>query len=608
MSTPSTIPTPRRSAPTHNAPTKKKTKQAPACEAESSAASILELLGTGRKSYKRVDGETTVWCPSLELLLLACLALYEQETAGTVAEEHLRYVRRNATTAQLMNAITDKLDVDESEKSILRRTPKQVGSRIQQLQHSAKNPELQSWVLKKTVADEALSTPVRKNRDARFNPLTTKSRYSSSAPFNQKATPDNLPTSSFPAHQSKVSRPRQQVLRTCVKSSPHSSCRPLEGLDMYPTLGPQLIAWLDALRACTGPIPPMYLERLDSFSHFGPPPPPSFSSSTQSSPRPSSQPRSSIYGLLSSPTSCQQASSLSGQLPTALSIDQSSSSSDWGPTSWTPSLTTETSSRESSPFSEGLENPATVIEVLILPFSATTPQAPPVPVNLQCTSLQYVPFDLPSSAFPLSRPWVQLISQVPLDEGTTFEVIDNRAQTITALPQCCTNLWPGVHQQQLDSYSFDFPFLETFGRAHDPSQVTVRQTSRLTLSEGERRGHTNTPSHRIIIEYRLDMTKKPYVPAPMSRHRNFLPVVPTEPVLDMAPIQPKPYSYASRPHLASPYGSHPKLSPRTTAALYPPPVCNSSLYASPDFSMCLALPDVADLLPNLSGPSNYFYN
>ncbi|KAF8972169.1 hypothetical protein BDZ97DRAFT_1783536 [Flammula alnicola] len=92
-----------------------------------------QFLATGRKSWKTLKGKgEAVWPPLLEAALLDALEKYQPDTVGPKSDKNLgRFPMRNRFISDYIFETTGK-----------RRTPKQVGSRLQQLRDTCKKDKI----------------------------------------------------------------------------------------------------------------------------------------------------------------------------------------------------------------------------------------------------------------------------------------------------------------------------------------------------------------------------------------------------------------------------------------------------------------------------------
>ncbi|PPQ95203.1 hypothetical protein CVT26_014894 [Gymnopilus dilepis] len=92
-----------------------------------------QLKATGRRSYKTLKGKAeAVWPPALEAALLQALELYHPSKVGSRSDKAAgRFPMRNRFISDYIFEITKK-----------RRTPKQVGSRLQQLRDTCKKEKI----------------------------------------------------------------------------------------------------------------------------------------------------------------------------------------------------------------------------------------------------------------------------------------------------------------------------------------------------------------------------------------------------------------------------------------------------------------------------------
>ncbi|KAJ3505305.1 hypothetical protein NLJ89_g7488 [Agrocybe chaxingu] len=100
---------------------------------EEKSRDAAQILATGRRSWKTLRGKgEAVWPPLLEAALLEALEKYQPETIGSKSTKTLgRFPMRNKFISDYIFEITGK-----------RRTPKQVGSRLQQLRDTCKGDKI----------------------------------------------------------------------------------------------------------------------------------------------------------------------------------------------------------------------------------------------------------------------------------------------------------------------------------------------------------------------------------------------------------------------------------------------------------------------------------
>ncbi|KAF8910555.1 hypothetical protein CPB84DRAFT_1763969 [Gymnopilus junonius] len=137
-----------------------------------------QLQVTGRRSYKTLKGKAeAVWPPALEAALLKALELYEPEKVGSRSgRAAVRYPMRNKFISDYIFEVTNK-----------KRTPKQVGSRLQQLRDTCKKDKILQLI-------SSRGTP---------EPTSTSSRSAFSADISPSPSPPT-PTVMPPAMESSI--------------------------------------------------------------------------------------------------------------------------------------------------------------------------------------------------------------------------------------------------------------------------------------------------------------------------------------------------------------------------------------------------------------------
>ncbi|KAF9004059.1 hypothetical protein BDQ17DRAFT_1541698 [Cyathus striatus] len=108
----------------------------------------VQMAATGRRSWKTLKGKgEAVWPPVLEAALIEALEKYQPESSRS--NKILgRFPMRNRFISDYIFETTEK-----------RRTPKQVGSRLQQLRDTCKDPRILQLISRRASDMELLGTP-----------------------------------------------------------------------------------------------------------------------------------------------------------------------------------------------------------------------------------------------------------------------------------------------------------------------------------------------------------------------------------------------------------------------------------------------------------------
>ncbi|KJA14524.1 hypothetical protein HYPSUDRAFT_49086 [Hypholoma sublateritium FD-334 SS-4] len=114
--------------------------------AEEKSRDAEQFVATGRKSWKTLKGKgEAVWPPLLEAALLEALERYSPDTGNTKPDKTMgRFPMRNRFISDYIFETTGK-----------RRTPKQVGSRLQQLRETCKKEQIRQLISHRLTPDHS---------------------------------------------------------------------------------------------------------------------------------------------------------------------------------------------------------------------------------------------------------------------------------------------------------------------------------------------------------------------------------------------------------------------------------------------------------------------
>ncbi|KAF4613652.1 hypothetical protein D9613_007486 [Agrocybe pediades] len=109
-----------------------------------------QFAATGRRSWKTLKGKgEAVWPPALEAALLEALEKYHEENGGTKADRTSgRFPMRNRFVSDYIFETTGK-----------QRSPKQVGSRLQQLRDTCKKEKILQLIANRNTPEPAITSP-----------------------------------------------------------------------------------------------------------------------------------------------------------------------------------------------------------------------------------------------------------------------------------------------------------------------------------------------------------------------------------------------------------------------------------------------------------------
>ncbi|KAF8239605.1 hypothetical protein L208DRAFT_1385576 [Tricholoma matsutake] len=114
-----------------------------------------QRIVTGRRSWRMLKGKTeAVWPPNLEAALLEALERYKPLRSGPYGTSG-RFPLRNQFISDFIHETTGK-----------RRTPKQVGSRLQQLRDTSKKGKLVDLISRRKVPDRGFELPPPRSTQA----------------------------------------------------------------------------------------------------------------------------------------------------------------------------------------------------------------------------------------------------------------------------------------------------------------------------------------------------------------------------------------------------------------------------------------------------------
>lgn len=187
-----------------------------------------KVKGTGRHSYKQSPREKeAVWPDFLETALLEALTIY-RPTSSKAPQKLLRFPKRNAFISNYIFKVTGK-----------RRTPKQVGSRLQQLRETCTSEDILTLIQSKEFPDlppkvsqfkqDAPAPDLQKKRPPPLGSNSSMSTLSPDSSTLYSSSPCTSPTSSgFPDHDQGSSSNSTITQSVCPRHLVHVDLKPYE--------------------------------------------------------------------------------------------------------------------------------------------------------------------------------------------------------------------------------------------------------------------------------------------------------------------------------------------------------------------------------------------
>ncbi|KAF9478326.1 hypothetical protein BDN70DRAFT_880094 [Pholiota conissans] len=200
---------------------------------EEKSRDAAQFVATGRKSWKTLKGKgEAVWPPLLEAALLEALERYRPENTGAKSDKVMgRFPMRNRFISDYIFEATGK-----------RRTPKQVGSRLQQLRDTCKKEHILQLIShRNTPEPSSAGSQTDSSHGASPSPRIESRHHSSS--HNYVHVKITLQTEPWPApvpsiHLIRNSPSHPQIIQLAP------SAYPLNGLISHKSASPNILSYL----------------------------------------------------------------------------------------------------------------------------------------------------------------------------------------------------------------------------------------------------------------------------------------------------------------------------------------------------------------------------